>query len=194
MDQPNATLDFGVDGATQTVPVGFRDRAGTAIGNDIEVLTYTFRHTYPGANTYKVSFREDNRNALVVNMTNSVNTAFYVETEFTINPNLGLNNSVVLRNPPIDRATVVGSGSATIRLLFDPDGDSLSFRLVVPFQRLNTPVLAYIAPKCSDAIGHSRKWQWCACLYHQCHHRRNLLGCTRTQKAGWGHHYRHRPH
>ncbi len=152
VDQPNATLNFGVDGATQTVPVS-RDRStGQLLGNDIEVLTFTYRYTYPGPNTYKVTFTEENRNAGVVNMTNSDNTAFHIETEFTINPNLGLNNSVVLRNPPIDRATV-GQRFCHNPAAFDPDGDSLSFRLVVPFQRLNTPVLAYISPSAVTPLG-----------------------------------------
>jgi hypothetical protein len=146
VDQPNATLDFGVDGATQTVPVGYRNRPnGTQLGNNIEELRYTFRYTYPGPNTYTVRFTEENRNAGVVNMFQSVNTAFHIETEFIVSPTAGLNNSVVLRNPPIDRATV-GQKFCHNPAAFDPDGDSLSYRLVTPLSKKGTEVTGYQDP------------------------------------------------
>ncbi|MBD0258020.1 MAG: gliding motility-associated C-terminal domain-containing protein [Cytophagales bacterium] len=146
VDQPNATLDFGVDGATQTVPVGYRNRPnGTQLGNNIEELRYTFRYTYPGPNTYTVRFTEENRNAGVVNMFQSVNTAFHIETEFIVSATLGLNNSVVLRNPPIDRATV-GQRFCHNPSAFDPDGDSLSYRLVTPLSKKGTEVTGYQDP------------------------------------------------
>jgi hypothetical protein len=152
VDQPNATLDFGVDGATQTVPVGYRNRTGVNIGNNIEELRYTFRYTYPGPNTYTVRFTEENRNAGVVNMFQSVNTAFHIETEFIVSATLGLNNSVVLRNPPIDRATV-GQRFCHNPAAFDPDGDSLSYRLAVPFQRVGRVVNEYRSPELVTPLG-----------------------------------------
>jgi hypothetical protein len=46
-DTPNATLDFGVNGATQTVPVSFRSRVGELIAPNTDMLVYTFQYTYP---------------------------------------------------------------------------------------------------------------------------------------------------
>lgn len=88
-------------------------------------------HTFPGpAFTYKISVEDPNRNANVLNMSNSINVPFTIETELTIPAFSGdENNSVQLRNNPLDRACagipfIYNPGA------FDPDGsDSLSYQL-----------------------------------------------------------------
>ncbi len=150
VDQPRAQIDFG--SGTISPEVGFSNRRDLGGFANTEELTYLFTHTYQGGGDYKVSFTERNRNDLVVNMFRSVDTPFHIETEFTINPNLGLNNSVVMRNPPIDRATV-GQRFCHNPDAFDVDGDSLSFRLVVPLQRNNATVTDYRAPNAVTPLG-----------------------------------------
>lgn len=89
----------------------------------------TNRHTYSSPGTYVIFMEDPNRNLGVVNIPNSVNVPMYVETKLIINPFLGTNNSPVLLNPPIDVGCVnqvfVHNPGA-----YDPDGDSLSFRMV----------------------------------------------------------------
>jgi len=88
-------------------------------------------HTFPGpAFTYRISVEDPNRNANVLNMSNSINVPFTIQSELTIPAFTGdENNSVQLRNDPIDRAC------AGIKFIynpgaFDPDGqDSLSYAL-----------------------------------------------------------------
>ncbi|MDC1450818.1 gliding motility-associated C-terminal domain-containing protein [Vicingaceae bacterium] len=88
-------------------------------------------HTFPGpAFTYRISVEDPNRNANVLNMSNSINVPFTIQSELTIPAFTGdENNSVQLRNDPIDRAC------AGIKFIynpgaFDPDGqDSLSYSL-----------------------------------------------------------------
>jgi len=88
-------------------------------------------HTFPGpAFTYRISVEDPNRNANVINMSNSINVPFTIQSELTIPAFTGdENNSVQLRNDPIDRAC------AGIKFIynpgaFDPDGmDSLSYSL-----------------------------------------------------------------
>ncbi len=156
VDQPTATLDMGVNeggqggNAIRTANVASRrDLGGFA---QTEVLTYYFNYTYPGARPYTVSFTERNRNPEVVNMALSGETPFHIETTFTISPTLGLNSSVVLRNPPIDRATV-GQRFCHNPDAFDPNGDSLSYRLVVPFQKVGQPVNRYFSPETVTPLG-----------------------------------------
>jgi hypothetical protein len=136
--QDEAILDMGVNdgsgGGNVTLKSRFLSKRSLGGFARTEEITFEFRFIYPAANTYIVSFTEENRNPEVVNMIQSIQTPFHVETEFTISATLGLNNSVVLRNPPIDRATV-GQRFCHNPAAFDPDGDSLSFRLVVPFQK-----------------------------------------------------------
>jgi hypothetical protein len=77
-----------------------------SLGNDIEKNTYIAEHTYPGASPspYLIRVEDPNRNAGSVNVPNSINIIFYLQTELYINPFLGVNNSPVLLNPPIDYA------------------------------------------------------------------------------------------
>ncbi|HEX8532304.1 MAG TPA: gliding motility-associated C-terminal domain-containing protein, partial [Cytophagales bacterium] len=156
VDQLTATLDMGVkqDGQSGNVLLTANLASRVDLGGfaNTEVLTYYYKYTYPGAQTYTVSFTERNRNREVVNMAISGETPFHIETTFTISPTLGLNNSVVLLNPPIDRATV-GQKFCHNPAAFDPDGDSLSYRLVVPFQKVGQPVNGYFSPETVTPLG-----------------------------------------
>ncbi len=136
VETPNATLDFGVNGATQTVPVSLRSPLGQLIAFNTDMLVYTFQYTYPGVGTYVVSFTESNRNAGIVNLSQSVDTPFRIETSFTISPTAGANSGPELLNPPIFRA-VAGRKLCINPVAYDPDGDSLSYRLIVPFGTRN---------------------------------------------------------
>lgn len=96
------------------------------LGNNIEKTTFVITHTYQGPGQYTIWFREFNRNANTLNMDNSVDTPFYVETMITIDPFIGINNSPVLTIPPVD------NGGVNVRYIhnpgaFDPDGDSLAY-------------------------------------------------------------------
>jgi gliding motility-associated-like protein len=97
-----------------------------SLGNQIEKNTFVVTHTYQGPGQYIIRFREFNRNDRTLNMDNSVDTPFYVETMITIDPFIGINNSPVLTIPPVD------NGGVNIRYIhnpgaFDPDGDSLAY-------------------------------------------------------------------
>lgn len=99
------------------------------IQNQTEVITYTITHTYAAPNEYKVGVAIDNRNSDILNISNSVNTPFYIQSTFLISPFLGFNRSPILTIPPIDlaasRQRFVHNPGA-----IDPDGDSLSYVLV----------------------------------------------------------------
>ena len=139
-------LDFG-DGRRMLVPET-ENTPRPDLGEGIATASFTIEHTYSGNGRYVVSYSEPNRNAGVVNMDGSVNTRFYIETVLAIDPILGCNNTPKLLVPPIDRAC---TGIAWFHNpgAFDPDGDSLSYELVIPFRDRNTTVVNYRDP--SDA-------------------------------------------
>jgi hypothetical protein len=151
VDQPDAELVFVplINGqrrpeiARLTAPANSPRRI---VGPDIEEITYTFRYTFPGAGQYVIYFQEENRNAEIVNMNNSVNTPFYIETTLLINQSLGINNTPLLLNPPIDGAEV-GQKFCHNPAAFDPDGDSLAYRMVIPRQNVNLEVNGYRSPE-----------------------------------------------
>lgn len=129
-----------------TAPVSFPRISKTNIPNDISINIYRNQHTYSGSGVFLIHFTDPNRNEGVVNIPNSVYVPFYLETQLVINANLGAtNNSPVLTYPPIDRGCVnrifIHNANA-----YDPDGDSLSYGLVVCGGLGGQPIPGYIFP------------------------------------------------
>jgi gliding motility-associated-like protein len=127
-DRPELGINWG-DGSTDTIPRINGNGDGEIIGNQIKKNIYIGLHTFPGPAVYEISFEDPNRNGGVVNIPNSVNIAFFVSSTLIINPFLGVNNSCQLLNPPIDQACA-GQVFVHNAGAFDPDGDSLSYRIV----------------------------------------------------------------
>ena len=71
-------MNYG-DGNIDTFEAGqpdfFQD-----LGDERAINIFYSQHTFPGPGIYTISYREHNRNPDIVNMDNSVNTSFYVET------------------------------------------------------------------------------------------------------------------
>lgn len=107
---------------------------------------YKKTHTYPGPGIYEVLVQDPNRNYGVLNIPNSVYTYFAIKTQFIINSSVGFNNSPVLLNPPKDRAAVnqifIHNPAA-----YDPDGDSISYKLAVCLEQNGFPIEGYYLPE-----------------------------------------------
>jgi gliding motility-associated-like protein len=102
------------------------------LGNGTMKNVYKIQYTYPAASLfYKVSVAVPNRNDGVLNITRSVDVAFYVETIFSINAGLGLNSTPILLNPAVDLTAVVGQPFIHNPNAVDAEGDSLAYRLSV---------------------------------------------------------------
>ncbi|MDH5399803.1 MAG: gliding motility-associated C-terminal domain-containing protein, partial [Cyclobacteriaceae bacterium] len=115
------------------------------LGGLITTASFTYQHTYGAPGRYIISYFEHNRNADILNIANSVSNPFFIEAEINIDPFLGCNNSPVMLIPPIDKAC---TGVAFFHNpgAYDPDGDSLSFELVIPKKDVGTPVDNYRNP------------------------------------------------
>lgn len=138
------TINFG-DGREDQLNTASSFSFVEDLGDQIEKTTFVVEHTFQGPGRYKIRFQEFNRNDLTLNMDNSVDTPFYVETEINIDPFLGVNNSPVLTIPPVD------NGAVNVRYIhnpgaYDPDGDSLSYRLEIPKQAFQRNVNNYREP------------------------------------------------
>ncbi len=134
---------------------------GELLPNDTKVNKYVAIHTYPGIAHYVISMTDPNRNGgiLNVNFPNSENIPFHLETTVTFfNPTFqGENNSPILSQPPIDIACI-GQEFIHNPSAWDPDGDSLSYELIVPLQSINSQVPNYEFPsEVNESIndGHS---------------------------------------
>ncbi|WKN43907.1 gliding motility-associated C-terminal domain-containing protein [Tunicatimonas pelagia] len=144
----NGELYFGFGDPVPVSKEAF-DRQIIMVGEEeVRISTYVFEYTFPAGGTYVVSYRERNRNELILNMSNSIGTAFYIETEIVIDP-LFCNSTPVLDSQPVDGA-VIGRTFTHNPSAYDPDGDSLSYRMVIPQQDRDEEVFNYSFPDVYD--------------------------------------------
>jgi gliding motility-associated-like protein len=142
------TINFG-DGREDQLNTESDFSLVESLGDQIEKNTFVISHTFQGPGTYTIRFQEFNRNDRTLNMDNSVDTPFYVETQITIDPFIGVNNSPVLTIPPVD------NGAINVRYIhnpgaYDPDGDSLAYEMDVPKQAFQRPVNNYRSPASAE--------------------------------------------
>ena len=147
-DRPRIEIDYG-DGSRDSL-----DRVSQVLleGNegqqtDIYKNEYVGVHTYSGPFTYIVSFTDPNRVDDVINIGTSVEIPFSVsDTLKILDPNFfGTNSSPILLQPPIDNAAI-GIPFLHNPNAFDPDGDSLTYELIVPQQSPGINVPGYAFP------------------------------------------------
>ncbi len=141
-------LDYG-DGSQPHVTPIVENVLRPDLGPEVATVTYCITHTYGGPGKYTISYLEPNRNAGILNMINSVETRFYIETQINIDPFLGCSNSPLLLVPPIDKAC---TGAAWFHNpgAFDPDGDSLSFEFAIPKKEKGQFVNGYRDPNSQE--------------------------------------------
>lgn len=145
-DRPEIEVFWG-DGSSSVI----NRYAKVNLGNDISQNIYMYDHTYAGNGTYSVFFEDPNRNAGIVNIPNSVNVPFYIETTLIINPFLGSDNSPQLLYPPIDNGCL-HTPYCHNPGAFDTDGDSLSFSLVTCRGYEGEEIPGYVLPNATNTI------------------------------------------
>ena len=142
-DRDSLTIRWG-DGSETRVGRSNGNGNGVPLDNDIKFNIYVAEHTYSGQATYTISMQDPNRNAGILNIGNSVQVPFYIETTFTmLNPQFqAFNNSPLLLQPPIDIG-FVGQVFVHNPNAVDLEGDSLAYRLITPSQEVGVPVPGY---------------------------------------------------
>ena len=132
------------------------------MGNNTVRNIYKSLHHYSSSGTYTISMEDPNRNNGVTNVPNSVSVPMYIESELVISPFLGHNNSVQLLNPPLDQGCV-GRPYYHNPAAYDPDGDSLSYRLVPCKGAYGQDIPGYFYPQASSLFEidpHTGLLQW----------------------------------
>jgi len=140
-DRPIITLDWG-DGQSDDIT----RQSQITLPNFIWKNTYIKRHTYAGPGQYLISFTDPNRVADILNMTDSKNQEFYVESLLIIDPQQGFVQSPLLLNPPIQNACVSEIFTDNPDA-YDENGDSLHFILTPPKSMKGTAVNGYVPLK-----------------------------------------------
>ena len=121
---------------------------GELVATNIRKNIYIGYHTYPGPGIYTITMLDPNRNEGIVNMLDSFNTPFFLETILLIgdaSTGLDTNSSPTLLIPPIDNAC---SGKLFIHNAgaYDPNGDSLSYALTNCLEMYNQVIPGFYIP------------------------------------------------
>lgn len=145
-DRPTLEIEWG-DNTTSTAS----RIAMLTLPNFYRRNTYKIIHTYPGPGVYRIVVQDPNRNAGVKNIPNSVNVVFSISTTLIVNPSMGRNSTPVLLNPPYDKAAY---GHVFIHnpAAYDPDGDSLSYKLTVCTREDGKPIENYTLPPATKSL------------------------------------------
>lgn len=147
-DRDSLRICWG-DGECEMVARSNGGGFGEILENDTKLNLYIITHKYPGRARYRISMTDPNRNGGILNVDfpNSETVPFHLETVYEFLDCLfdGPNNTPDLAQPPIDIGCL-GQPFIHNPNPIDFDGDSLSFKLIVPLQALNTPVPNYLWP------------------------------------------------
>ena len=107
-------------------------KEGEPILRNVQKSIYETEYTYAGPGIFQIRFYDDNRFANIINMTNSVNTSFYVYSTIRNIPGIS-SDAPELLNDPIDIACI-GEIFTHSPGGYDPDGDSLAYSLIPSMQ------------------------------------------------------------
>ncbi|MFN8210997.1 MAG: gliding motility-associated C-terminal domain-containing protein [Bacteroidales bacterium] len=143
-DRPTLNIEWG-DNSTSVAP-----RIDEIyLPNYYRKNVYKVQHTFPGPGVYAIVVQDPNRNYGVQNIPNSVNVVFSIRTILIVNPSMGMDKTPVLLNPPYDKAAL---GHLFIHnpAAYDPDGDSLSYKLTVCTRDDGRPIENYTFPPATN--------------------------------------------
>ena len=100
----------------------------SAPGFSLLLSIYTITYTYPGPGSYLIRSSDPNRNPDIVNIPNSMNVPFYLESLLIINSFTGANSSPAC-NSELVSTTTLNTCFFHYPNATDPDDDSLSYEL-----------------------------------------------------------------
>jgi len=140
------TIQWGDDTSSEIPRVRQVDLPDLILKN-----TYIGTHTFPGAGVYTIVMSDPNRNANIVNIPESVTVVFTIKTVLKIDPSIGDNNTPIMLNPPIDKAALherfIHNPNA-----YDPDGDSLSYKITECLGYDGLPIPGYVYPAADNEL------------------------------------------
>jgi len=128
-DRPELEIKWG-DGEKDTIQ---RINIVTPSPNtyDIQENYYVGIHTFTGPGSFIVSVEDPNRNSGVINIVNSVNQVFCIQSEIVISPFIGApNNSLIIEDCPCPEFACLNQTYCYNLSAYDLDGDSLAYSLV----------------------------------------------------------------
>jgi len=141
VDSFNATLNFG-DGTSGMID---RNSKSTLVAHShLSRNVFYFQHVYPAPGTFIVSFKDVNRSFGFLNITNDM--SFFIQATVTIGLQAAGNHSPVFLASFIPTATI-GQAFRHNVTAYDPDGDSLAYKLVPALYNTGQAIPSYQFPE-----------------------------------------------
>ncbi len=141
VDDPTAIIKWG-DGTSSELP---RNSKGLIYYDTYENI-YVGEHTFSGTGSYQIGYAESNRTGGVKNMTNSINTPFYIESQVFVNS--GVN--IIYSSPSFLSAPIFDAEKGTTftnnLTAYSQEGDSISYKLAACKQAAGLDVSDYFIP------------------------------------------------
>jgi hypothetical protein len=138
-----ARINGLVSGCCNTIPCG--EIVVNSVNYKIKKNIYSTVHTYPGPGNFVIRSYDPNRNQGIMNIPNSVNLPFYIESMLIITPGYQPNSSPVLENPPIEQG-IIGACFYHNPCAYDDDGDSLSYEITTCREAGGQTITGYSYP------------------------------------------------
>ncbi|MGV3587565.1 MAG: T9SS type A sorting domain-containing protein [Adhaeribacter sp.] len=155
-DNPTITIDFG-DGTTGVFPR--HSKTPLATHNDISRGVFYFQHDYPATGTYITSFKDVNRGGGYLNISGSGGNPFLLQATITVGLQAAGNHSPVFLAPFIPRTTIGQTFRHNVAA-YDPDGDSLAYKLVPILQEVGQPDPLYQFPESTTINNRTGEIVW----------------------------------
>ena len=146
-DRDTLFMDFG-DGTTGGAPRVNGEGEPLLHNSLIKYNIYEICHNYPQTGTYSITMQDPNRIGNIINMSNSIDTPFFLQNELLVqNPDDmgGMNRSPIFFAPVVEAGNL-GKPYIYNPSIYDPDGDDLVFELITPLANVNTEVPGYRFP------------------------------------------------
>jgi Secretion system C-terminal sorting domain len=130
----DGTLDFG-DGSTPHNLPTIENTIRPDLGSGVGIVEYSINHTFPKSGYYIITYQERNLHAGILNVANSVNTKFYLETRVNLDSETSYSSPLFLAEPIFKQA--VGSEFSFSNAAIDVNGNRLSYESVSPLESSN---------------------------------------------------------
>jgi len=129
-ERPALTLEWG-DGDMDTILRTNGGGNGVLLSNGTKENKYLAQHTFPSLGSYVLSMEDPNRNGGVLNVPNSINVPFSIQSELRITGSNGSNNSV-RTSTSMNFDAAFGVPFSQNLAFYDLDADFLTFELATP--------------------------------------------------------------
>lgn len=156
-DRPVLGITYGDGSPIDSIIRTSRKSGNYGFGSSYKNI-YVGQHTYTTNGKYTIALEDPNRSIGLLNVSNSIDQAFYISCTLDISGQQSNNSPIFYGIEPFG----IPAGSIfTLNLAaFDPDGDFLSYGFVPAKADSGNPLLGYILPPGATINNETGEFRW----------------------------------